>query len=61
MNPAIALGSSFVSYIHTGDIKDLRNLWIYILFPMLAGVMAKYFYVEIMKNGKNSFDELNNN
>ena len=56
MNPAIAFGTYLISFIFTWDVRNIINLWIYIFFHIVAGMMAKYFYVEIMKNGKNPFD-----
>jgi len=44
LNPAIALGLEFVMYFGTDDAKYLRRSYVYIIGPIVGGILAGYFF-----------------
>jgi glycerol uptake facilitator-like aquaporin len=50
MNPAIALGANLVRFINTGDLNEIRFLWIYIMGPLVACHMTAFFYNNVYRN-----------
>jgi glycerol uptake facilitator-like aquaporin len=47
MNPAIGFGANFVRFLVTGDLNELKYLWIYILGPMISSYLASRFFLEV--------------
>jgi glycerol uptake facilitator-like aquaporin len=52
MNPAIAIGSNLVMFMVTGNLAELKYLWIYILGPFIASHIISSFYNNVYKNEK---------
>lgn len=49
MNPAIALGIFFGSWL-TGDIGEaLEYIWLYPVFPFMGSVLAVFFFEFVFK------------
>jgi glycerol uptake facilitator-like aquaporin len=47
MNPAIGLGANFVRFLITGNLNEVRYLYIYIIAPFIASYLVAKFYVNI--------------
>lgn len=49
MNPAIGIGSNLVRFFVTGDLSDLKYLWIYTLGPFISSHIISSFYNNVYK------------
>ena len=43
INPSVALGLTLVKYADSGDTEVLKDLWIYLIFPIIGGILAVVF------------------
>lgn len=44
MNPAVGFGSGISRFIATGDLNELKLIWVYIIGPFIAAHLSNSFY-----------------
>lgn len=49
MNPAVGFGSNFTRFLLSGDINEVKYLWIYIFAPFISAHIVDYLYNKINK------------
>lgn len=54
MNPAIAFGANFVRFLVTGNLVEVKYLWIYIIAPFIAAKLSSLFYLNVLKLNKDN-------
>jgi len=47
LNPGIALGLEVFEVMRYDDAGRMKNLWLYILAPILGGLLALWFYLKV--------------
>ena len=50
VNPARSIGTAFGDLIYSGDADALEHVWIFIIAPMLGGLLAAVVYNLVNKN-----------
>ena len=51
INPAIGFGVNMVSYIQTGNSDFLNNIWVFLVFTPLGGLLAVLIHEKVIKTG----------
>ncbi len=52
MNPAIGFGANFAIFLVTGNLSELKYLWIYLIGPFISSYLASAFFLAVYKNNQ---------